>query len=65
MDQEELPEDSYLFCRLEDGKVLTRYDESQYWLKAPCADSYLKNYELCRADEVRKLCFRREEENHG
>ncbi|MBD5133418.1 MAG: FAD-binding protein [Clostridiales bacterium] len=65
MERERLPEDTYLFCRLEDGKVLTRTDEPQYWLKAPCADSYLKNYELCRADEARKLCFRREEENHG
>lgn len=61
MDKEELPDDTYIFCRLEDGEVHTRYDQSQYWLKAPFKDSYLGNYEACRAFEARELQFERKE----
>ena len=57
MDKEDLPEDSYIFCRRENGNVMTRYDQSQYWLKAPFADNYLDNYSSCRRKEAEKLFF--------
>ena len=57
MDAESLPEDTYIFCRQEDGEVKTRYDRSKYWLKAPFAAGYLENYERCRSKETEKLIF--------
>lgn len=48
----ERDEDVYLFSRLsEDGAVVTRKEQPQYWLKAPYADNYLDNYRACRAKE--------------
>ena len=47
-----LEEGGYLFSRLlDDGTVATRAAQPEYWLKAPYADSYLKNYQICRAKE--------------
>lgn len=57
MDAEKLPEDTYIFCRLENGEVKTRYDQPQYWLKEPYKPGYLENYELCRAGEAEALRF--------
>ncbi|MCC8130853.1 MAG: FAD-binding protein [Ruminococcus sp.] len=51
-EKSELPEGTYMFNRLEgDGKVVSTYKEPKYWLKAPYSDSYLENYENCRAKE--------------
>ncbi len=41
----------YLFCRQKDGKVLTRREKPQYWLKRENASTYLENYRRCRAVE--------------
>ena len=57
MDAENLPEDTYIFCRQEDGEVKTRYDRSKYWLKAPYKAGYLENYELCRSKGAEELIF--------
>ena len=65
MDQEELPDDTYIFCRLEEGRVLTRYAPSQYWLKAPYQGGYLENYELCRSKENDRLAFGKEDGGNG
>ena len=46
-----VPEEKYLFCHQEDGKVVVRIEEAEYWLKAPYAPAYLENYHICRRKE--------------
>ena len=50
-DKNGLAKSEYLFCRQEDGKVVTRIDQEDYWLKAPYAPTYLENYRQCRRAE--------------
>lgn len=57
MEQEGVPEGTYLFCRYQNGAVKTRYLPAKYWLKEPYADSYLENYMRCRAGEGKTLHF--------
>ena len=53
--QEKKPhETDYVFHRLVHGKLETEYFEDKYWLKAPYADSYLENYCLHRAEELKE-----------
>lgn len=65
MNAEALPEDTYIFCRLEEGEVRARYEQSQYWLKAPNCEGYLENYRRCRANEDRVLYFMEGSELRG
>jgi hypothetical protein len=51
MEKEKLPEDTYIFTRLEKNEIVTRTAESQYWLKGPFAATYLENYRKCREKE--------------
>ena len=57
MDGENLPDDTYIFCRLADGDVTIRYEQPEYWLKAPCEAGYLDNYIRCRSHEKEQLTF--------
>ena len=47
-----VPKGSYLFIRLEDGRVLTETREPQYWLKGENAPTYLENYRRATAKEA-------------
>lgn len=44
--------DQYIFHKLQDGNVIQIERETDYWLKAPYASSYLENYRQCRKAEV-------------
>ena len=46
-----VPDEMYVFNHMEDGKVITDYEQDHYWLKAPYAPNYRENYERIRAGE--------------
>lgn len=49
-DKMELPKGTYVFNRLENGKVITTYREPQYWLKGGNEPTYLANYRKHNGD---------------
>ncbi len=60
-DEQSLPDDTYIFCSQRDGRMRIRYEQTQYWLKAPWSNSYLENYEACRTGEREKYDLKKEE----
>ncbi|MCD8330225.1 MAG: hypothetical protein LUC27_06005, partial [Lachnospiraceae bacterium] len=51
-EKSDLPDGTYIFNQLVEDRVVTTYEEPEYWLKAPYQPSYLENYRLCRRKEA-------------
>jgi hypothetical protein len=46
-----IPDDSFVFNRLENGRTVTEIREKDYWLHPPYAPDYLENYKKHTAQE--------------